>query len=116
LFIIPPCHVSALPASVAHIRGGSARFSSEELQTQFACNGGVRKKRSPWKSARSVGFVAAFRFLAKMFQELRIVELRIRVRTGVERTNNQGSWEIAQRSISRRRREKRNYLVPSRVT
>src|ERR1700719_81073 len=44
LFIIPPCHVSALPASVAHI-GRSTRFSSEELQTQFTCSGAVGKKR-----------------------------------------------------------------------
>src|ERR1700737_1326227 len=41
-FIIPPCHVSALPASVAHI-GRSTRLSSEELQSQFACNAPFRK-------------------------------------------------------------------------
>jgi hypothetical protein len=41
-----------------------------------------------------------FIFLRKLFQKLRIVGLRIRVRARVERTNNQGSWEIAQRSMS----------------
>src|SRR5207249_308708 len=44
VFIVPPCQVSPLPASVAHIGSRSTRFSSEELQTQFACNGAVRKK------------------------------------------------------------------------
>jgi len=100
LFIIPPCHVSALPASVAHI-GRSTRFSSEELQTQFGCDGAVRKKRSYSTSTRLAGSAAAIHFLAKMFQKRRIVGLRIRVRARVERTNNQGSWEIAQRSMSR---------------
>jgi hypothetical protein len=67
---------------------------------QFACNGAVRKKGVIRHLHAWLVQLRSFIFLRKMFWKLRPVGLRIRVRARVERTNSQGSWEIAQRSMN----------------
>jgi len=76
------------------------RFSSEEIQTRLACDGAVRKSavKCHSKSTRLVSLSVSL-----SCEDVHKTANRWIANPGqgtFERTDNQGSWEIAQRSMS----------------